>query len=117
MNIARRFFQEQGFEHFELVTADGALEAAPAMGCADIILDLVSTGTTLKENNLKVSSATCHLLLADLERTNIILLIRIEELIWVDIAGDRQRQDHRKPGCPRCKQAGTEGTGRQRGFA
>jgi ATP phosphoribosyltransferase len=27
-----------------LLTADGALEAAPAMGCADIILDLVSTG-------------------------------------------------------------------------
>lgn len=37
----------------ELVSADGALEAAPAMGYADIILDLVSTGTTLRENNLK----------------------------------------------------------------
>lgn len=31
----------------------GALEAAPAMGSADIILDLVSTGVTLRENNLK----------------------------------------------------------------
>jgi ATP phosphoribosyltransferase len=36
-----------------LKTADGALEAAPAMGAADIILDLVSTGVTLRENNLK----------------------------------------------------------------
>jgi len=53
VNIAERFFNDAGFEHFTLVTADGALEAAPAMGCADIILDLVSTGTTLKENNLK----------------------------------------------------------------
>ena len=35
------------------MSADGALEASPAMGCADIILDLVSTGVTLKENNLK----------------------------------------------------------------
>lgn len=37
----------------ELCSADGALEAAPKMGYADIILDLVSTGTTLRENNLK----------------------------------------------------------------
>jgi ATP phosphoribosyltransferase len=36
-----------------LLSADGALEAAPAMGAADIILDLVSTGVTLRENNLK----------------------------------------------------------------
>ena len=37
-----------------LLSADGALEAAPAMGAADIILDLVSTGVTLRENNLKM---------------------------------------------------------------
>jgi ATP phosphoribosyltransferase len=42
--IAKRFFDQAGFEHVALLTADGALEAAPAMGCADIILDLVSTG-------------------------------------------------------------------------
>lgn len=51
--VARRYFEQQGFEHVALLTADGALEAAPAMGCADIILDLVSTGVTLKENNLR----------------------------------------------------------------
>jgi len=43
-NVARKFFQEQGFEHVVLLSADGALEAAPLMGSADIILDLVSTG-------------------------------------------------------------------------
>jgi ATP phosphoribosyltransferase len=48
-----RYFAEQGFEHVVLLSADGALEAAPAMGAADIILDLVSTGVTLRENNLK----------------------------------------------------------------
>ncbi|KAI3425848.1 hypothetical protein D9Q98_007822 [Chlorella vulgaris] len=52
-NIARKYFAEQGFEHVVLLSADGALEAAPAMGSADIILDLVSTGVTLRENNLK----------------------------------------------------------------
>lgn len=49
----RRFFLQAGFEHVTLRSADGALEAAPAMGAADIILDLVSTGVTLRENNLK----------------------------------------------------------------
>jgi|TARA_B100001142_G_scaffold270226_1_gene276211 ATP phosphoribosyltransferase len=53
MNLAEQFFAEQGFENVVLSTADGALEAAPAMGAADCILDLVSSGTTLRENNLK----------------------------------------------------------------
>jgi len=53
INLAERFFGDLGFEHVELFTADGALEAAPAMGAADCILDLVSSGTTLRENNLK----------------------------------------------------------------
>ena len=52
-NIATRYFREQGFKHVTMLSADGALEAAPAMGSADIILDLVSTGVTLRENNLK----------------------------------------------------------------
>ena len=52
-NIARRFFSQAGLKHVVLMSADGALEAAPAMGSADVILDLVSTGVTLRENNLK----------------------------------------------------------------
>jgi ATP phosphoribosyltransferase len=53
-SLAQRFFTaENGFPHAVILTADGALEAAPAMGTADMILDLVSTGTTLRENNLK----------------------------------------------------------------
>ena len=52
MNLAEQFFAEQGFEHVELSTADGALEAAPARA-RRIASDLVSSGTTLRENNLK----------------------------------------------------------------
>lgn len=51
--LGKKFLEEHGFKHVELSTADGALEAAPAMGTADAILDLVSSGTTLRENNLK----------------------------------------------------------------
>ncbi|KAL2628763.1 hypothetical protein R1flu_013449 [Riccia fluitans] len=51
--LGSKFLQEKGLQHVELSTADGALEAGPAMGTADAILDLVSSGTTLRENNLK----------------------------------------------------------------
>jgi len=53
VNVATQFFKDQGMENVVISTADGALEAAPAMGAADCILDLVSSGTTLRENNLK----------------------------------------------------------------
>ncbi|KAK1352456.1 ATP phosphoribosyltransferase [Heracleum sosnowskyi] len=51
--LGPKFMKENGLEHVTFSTADGALEAAPAMGTADAIVDLVSSGTTLRENNLK----------------------------------------------------------------
>ncbi|PON83808.1 ATP phosphoribosyltransferase HisG [Trema orientale] len=51
--LGPKFMKENGVKYVTFSTADGALEAAPAMGIADAILDLVSSGTTLKENNLK----------------------------------------------------------------
>ncbi|XP_044489382.1 ATP phosphoribosyltransferase 2, chloroplastic-like isoform X2 [Mangifera indica] len=51
--LGAKFVKENGLKHAVFSTADGALEAAPAMGIADAILDLVSSGTTLRENNLK----------------------------------------------------------------
>ncbi|MBA0833711.1 hypothetical protein Goarm_006135 [Gossypium armourianum] len=51
--LGPKFMKEHGLKHVIFSTADGALEAAPAMGIADAILDLVSSGTTLRENNLK----------------------------------------------------------------
>ncbi len=46
------FFNDHAIPH-RLLHADGALEAAPNMGTADIIVDLVQTGLTLQENRLK----------------------------------------------------------------
>ncbi|KAL3538518.1 hypothetical protein ACH5RR_001884 [Cinchona calisaya] len=48
-----KFMKDNGLKYVTFSTADGALEAAPAMGIADAIVDLVSSGTTLRENNLK----------------------------------------------------------------
>lgn len=58
-SIAQLYFAEKGFQHVALLTADGALEAAPAMGCADIILDLVSTGRG-QVVDLKIKNACFH---------------------------------------------------------
>lgn len=52
-HLGPKFMKEKGLKHVCFSTADGALEAAPAMGIADGILDLVSSGVTLRENNLK----------------------------------------------------------------
>lgn len=52
-NLVREFLYGQGIHHFTLVEAQGAMEASPAIGYADLIADLTATGTTLRENRLK----------------------------------------------------------------
>ena len=49
--IARNFFADKGV-HVDLVKLYGSMELAPLTGLADAIVDLVSTGKTLKANNL-----------------------------------------------------------------
>ncbi len=51
--MARKFMHQHGIHHFTIVNAEGAIEAAPTIGYADVIVDLVATGTTLRENHLK----------------------------------------------------------------
>ncbi|KAG0544209.1 hypothetical protein BDA96_02G255800 [Sorghum bicolor] len=51
--LGDKFLREKGFKHVRFLSADGALESYPPMGMADAIVDLVSSGTTLRENNLK----------------------------------------------------------------
>jgi ATP phosphoribosyltransferase len=52
-NLTRDWMFKQGIVHFLLAQAGGALEAAPNMGYAEMIVDVTSTGTTLRENRLK----------------------------------------------------------------
>lgn len=51
--LAGRFLLAQDVHGFALVHSSGTLEAAPAMGYADVIADISSTGVTLRENGLK----------------------------------------------------------------
>ncbi|GIK39434.1 MAG: ATP phosphoribosyltransferase [Chloroflexota bacterium] len=47
------FLEQHQIKPYRVLHADGALEAAPQMGSADFIVDLVSSGVTLRENRLK----------------------------------------------------------------
>lgn len=53
-NMTRAFLHRNGIHHFTIVKADGAIEAAPTIGYADFVVDLTQTGTTLRENHLKI---------------------------------------------------------------
>ncbi|MGI5911865.1 MAG: ATP phosphoribosyltransferase [Syntrophomonadaceae bacterium] len=49
--VAERFFRSQGLQ-VEIIKLHGNVELAPIMGISDVIVDIVSTGQTLRENNL-----------------------------------------------------------------
>lgn len=51
--LSRQFFDTHNLFDVQLITAEGTLEIAPTIGYADMIVDLVATGTTLRDNRLK----------------------------------------------------------------
>ena len=52
-HIAMDHFRRQGRE-IEIIKLNGSIELAPLLNLSDVIVDIVETGTTLKENNLEV---------------------------------------------------------------
>lgn len=53
VHTANKYFAETGRD-IEIIKLNGSIELAPVLGLSDVIVDIVETGTTLKENNLKV---------------------------------------------------------------
>jgi ATP phosphoribosyltransferase len=54
MNLTRRFFSQHGVAGYRIVESVGATEATPVAGTAELIVDITTTGTTLRANHLKV---------------------------------------------------------------
>jgi len=52
-NVAKSYFEKNG-QQIEIIKINGSVELAPLMGLADMIVDIVETGATLKENGLVV---------------------------------------------------------------
>ena len=52
--LVSRFLVARGVNYFSIVPTSGTLEAAPAMGYADLIVDIISSGNAIKQNKLKI---------------------------------------------------------------
>ena len=53
VNIAKAYYGGQGRD-IDIIKLNGSIELAPLLGLSDVIVDIVETGTTLRENDLKV---------------------------------------------------------------
>ena len=54
VNVTRRFFAGHGLANYRIVESLGATEGTPAAGTADLIVDITSTGETLRANGLRI---------------------------------------------------------------
>ena len=52
--IAREYFERRRKESVEIIKLNGSVELAPLVGLSELIVDLVESGRTLKENNLVI---------------------------------------------------------------
>ena len=53
VNIAKRYYASMGRD-IDIIKLNGSIELAPILGLSDVIVDIVETGTTLRENGLQV---------------------------------------------------------------
>ena len=60
-HIAKEYFNNQKLQTVEIVKLNGSVELAPIVGLSEVIVDIVETGTTLKENGLEVLEEVCPL--------------------------------------------------------
>ena len=59
--IAREYFYEQKNQTVEIIKLNGSIELAPMVGLAEVIVDIVETGSTQRENGLTVLEEVCPL--------------------------------------------------------
>ena len=57
----KEYFNNQKLQTVEIVKLNGSVELAPIVGLSEVIVDIVETGTTLKENGLEVLEEVCPL--------------------------------------------------------
>ena len=59
--IAKDYFYNKKHQTVEIIKLNGSIELAPTVGLADVIVDIVETGSTLRENGLAVLEEVCPL--------------------------------------------------------
>lgn len=59
--IAKDYFYNKKHQTVEIIKLNGSIELAPIVGLSEVIVDIVETGSTLRENGLKVLEEVCSL--------------------------------------------------------
>lgn len=59
--IAKDYFYNKRHQTVEIIKLNGSIELAPLVGLSEVIVDIVETGSTLRENNLDVLEEVCSL--------------------------------------------------------
>lgn len=60
-NIAKDYFYNKKHQTVEIIKLNGSIELAPIVGLSEVIVDIVETGSTLRENGLQVLEEVCPL--------------------------------------------------------
>ncbi len=60
-SIAKDYFYNKKHQTVEIIKLNGSIELAPIVGLAEVIVDIVETGSTLRENGLEVLEEICDL--------------------------------------------------------
>lgn len=60
-NIAKDYFYNKKHQTVDIIKLNGSVELGPIVGLSDVIVDIVETGSTLKENGLEVLEEICPL--------------------------------------------------------
>lgn len=60
-NIAKDYFYNKKKQTVEIIKLNGSIELAPIVGLSEVIVDIVETGSTLRENGLEVLEEICPL--------------------------------------------------------
>ena len=59
--IAKDYFYNRKYQTVEIIKLNGSIELAPIVGLSEVIVDIVETGSTLRENGLAVLEEVCSL--------------------------------------------------------
>ena len=60
-NIAKDYFYNKKHQTVEIIKLNGSIELAPIVGLSEVIVDIVETGSTLKENGLVILEEICNI--------------------------------------------------------
>lgn len=60
-NIAKDYFYNKKHQTVEIIKLNGSIELAPIVGLSEVIVDIVETGSTLRENGLTILEEVCPL--------------------------------------------------------